>query len=143
MRVGSTPHRSVQVPGFDDLCRLTPVRRLYPLPVRRASVLPPASSRPPVARAALAVQLALPLAGCAEDFHLLESAPCRAHKKKARFRGPLRIARNRGSCSASFRTAPALGSGAIPNQCRQVIGSSFWNRYLFRGGRYISIPPMP
>src|SRR5207237_4628732 len=82
MPVGSTPHRSVQVPGFDDLGHLTPVRRLYPLPVRQASALPPASFRRPVARNALAVQLALPLAGYAEDFHLQESAPCRAHQAR-------------------------------------------------------------
>lgn len=53
--------------------------RLYPLPVRRASALPPASFRPPVAREALAVQLAFPRVGYAEDSHLQESAPCRAH----------------------------------------------------------------
>ena len=57
--------------------------RLYPLPVRRASALPPASFRPPVARGALAVQLTLPRVGCVEDFHLQESAPCRAHRKPA------------------------------------------------------------
>jgi hypothetical protein len=74
----------VQVPGFNDLCRLTPMRRLYPLPVRQASALPPASFRPPVTRSALAVQLTLPLAGYVEDFHLQESAPCRAHKEIGR-----------------------------------------------------------
>src|SRR6267378_2184670 len=58
--------------------------RLYPLPVRRASALPPASFRPPVTRAALAVQLAFPRVGYAEDFHLPVSAPCRAHKRKGR-----------------------------------------------------------
>jgi hypothetical protein len=30
----------------------------------------------------LAVRLTLPLAGCVEDFHLLVSAPCRAHQEK-------------------------------------------------------------
>ena len=57
--------------------------RLYPLPVRRASALPPASFRPPVTRGALAVQLTLPRVGCVEDLHLRVSAPCRAHEKKA------------------------------------------------------------
>jgi hypothetical protein len=28
MPVGYTSQRSVQVPGFDDICRLTPLRRL-------------------------------------------------------------------------------------------------------------------
>src|SRR5262249_3572873 len=81
-RVGSTAPRSVHVSGFASLCLLTPRCRLYPLPVRRASALPPASFRPPVARVALAVQLAFPRVGYAEDFHLQESAPCRAHKEK-------------------------------------------------------------
>ena len=56
----------------------------YPLPVRQAGVLPSASSRFAVTHDTLAVQLALPLAGRAEDFHLQVSAPCRAHIKKAR-----------------------------------------------------------
>ena len=38
VRDGSTSCRSVQVPGFDGMGRLTPPRRLYPLPVRQASV---------------------------------------------------------------------------------------------------------
>jgi len=58
------------------------MRRLYPLPVCQRSALPPASSGPPVTQGALAVQLALPLAGRAEDFHLQERAPCRAHKRE-------------------------------------------------------------
>src|SRR5688572_1869041 len=81
MPVGFTPRRSVQASGFDDLCRLTPTRRLNPLPVRQASVLPTASSGLSVARETLAAQLTLPLAGCVEDFHLQVSAPCRAHKE--------------------------------------------------------------
>ena len=43
---------------------LTPLRRLYPLPVRRASLLPTASSRFHLAMDTLAVQLTLPPAGC-------------------------------------------------------------------------------
>src|ERR1700731_1986683 len=82
MPVGSTPHRSVQVPGFDDHRHLTPMRRLYPLPVRQASALPTASSRPHLAAGAVAAQLTLPLAGCVEDLRLQVSAPCRAHNKK-------------------------------------------------------------
>jgi len=47
MRVGSTSPRSVHVSGFASFRLLTPRCRLYPLPVRRASALPPASFRPP------------------------------------------------------------------------------------------------
>jgi hypothetical protein len=54
----------------------------YPLPVRQVSALPSASSRFAVAHDTLAVWLTLPLAGRVEDFHLLVSAPCRAHIKK-------------------------------------------------------------
>ena len=92
----------MQVPGFDDLCHLTPMRRLYPLPVRQASALPPASFSPPVARETLAVQLTLPLAGCVKDFHLQESAPCRAHKKK-----PLLVSQQ----GFSFRSLAVTYSG--------------------------------
>src|ERR1022692_1803430 len=84
MPVGSTSRRSVQVLGFASLRPLTPPCRLYPLPVRQASALPPASSRFRLATDTLAVRLTLPLAGCVEDFHLQVSAPCRAHTKKAR-----------------------------------------------------------
>lgn len=54
MRVGSTSPRSVHVLGFASLCLLTPRCRLYPLPVRRASALLPASFRLPVARETVA-----------------------------------------------------------------------------------------
>jgi hypothetical protein len=80
MRVGSTSLRSGHVPGFTDLCLLTPQRRLYPLPVRRASALPAASFRRSVTQDALAVPLTVPRVGPVEDFHLQEGAPCRAHK---------------------------------------------------------------
>jgi hypothetical protein len=82
MPVGSTSRRSVQVLGFASIGPLTPPCRLYPLPVRQASVLPTASSRFRLATDTLAVQLTLPLAGCVEDFHLQVSAPCRAHQEK-------------------------------------------------------------
>ena len=82
MPVGFTSQRSVQVSGFADIGLLTPLRRLYPLPVRQASALPSASSRFAVARDTLAVQLTLLLAECVEDFHLQVRAPCRAHQKK-------------------------------------------------------------
>ena len=82
MPVGSTSQRSVQVSGFTFICLLTPLRRLYPLPVRQASALPRASFGFAVARDTLAVRLTLPLAGCVEDFHLQVRAPCRAHKAK-------------------------------------------------------------
>ncbi|PJX12545.1 hypothetical protein CWI66_17140 [Halomonas sp. 141] len=41
----------------------------YPLPVRQASVLPSTSFRFHLTVDTLAVRLALPLAGCAGDFH--------------------------------------------------------------------------
>jgi len=87
MPVGFTSQRSVQVSGFADIGLLTPLRRLYPLPVRQASALPSASSRFAVARDTLAVQLTLLLAECVEDFHLQVRAPCRAHQKKRRIVG--------------------------------------------------------
>jgi len=113
MPVGYTPHRSVQVPGFDDLCHLTPMRRLYPLPVRQASALPTASSRPHLAAGTVAAQLTLPLAGCVEDFHLQESAPCRAHRDTGRLPGsrpdqshdhtPVLLLGNLNRCVATVR----------------------------------------
>src|ERR1017187_4726718 len=84
MPVGSTSQRSVQELGFASIGLLTPLRRLYPLPVRQASVLPAASSGFHLAMDTLAVRLTLPLAGCVEDFHLQVSAPCRAHHKTSR-----------------------------------------------------------
>jgi hypothetical protein len=84
MPVGSTSRRSVQELGFASTGPLTPPCRLYPLPVRQASVLPPASSRFHLAMDTLAVQLTLPLAGRVEDFHLQVSAPCRAHQREGR-----------------------------------------------------------
>src|SRR5262249_6251190 len=83
MPVGSTSQRSVQESGFASIGLLTPLLRLYPLPVRQASVLPSASFRFRLAADTLAVRLTLPLAGCVEDFHLRVSAPCRAHQKEA------------------------------------------------------------
>ncbi len=82
MSVGSTTRRSVQVSGFTASRLLTPPRCLYPLRVPRTSVLPSASSRSPVARGTLAVQLTLPLFGCVKDFHLQVSAPCQAHARR-------------------------------------------------------------
>jgi hypothetical protein len=61
MPVGYTSQRSVQESGFASIGLLTPLRRLYPLPVRQASVLPSASSRFRLAVDTLAVQLTLPL----------------------------------------------------------------------------------
>jgi hypothetical protein len=63
MPVGSTSQRSVQESGFASIGLLTPLRRLYPLPVRRASALPTASFRFHLAMDTLAVQLTLPPAG--------------------------------------------------------------------------------
>jgi len=72
MPVGSTSQRSVQESGFASIGLLTPLRRLYPLPVRQASILPTASFRFHLAMDTLAVQLTLPLAGCVEDFHAIQ-----------------------------------------------------------------------
>jgi hypothetical protein len=54
MRVGSTTPCSVHVSGFASVCLLTPRCCLYPLPVRRASALLPASFRLPVTRETVA-----------------------------------------------------------------------------------------
>ena len=68
-------HRAVLQPdatpfcAVDDIGRLTPLHRLYPLPVRQASALPSASFRFRIAPDTLAVRLTLPPAGCVRDFH--------------------------------------------------------------------------
>src|SRR6516162_1953662 len=80
MPVGSTSQCSVQESGFTEIGLLTPLRRLYPLPVRQASALPSASSRFHLTMDTVAVQLTLPLAGCVEDSRLQVNAPCRAHQ---------------------------------------------------------------
>ena len=72
----------MQVSGFADIGLLTPLRRLYPPPVRQASALPSASFRFAVARDTLAVRLTLPLAGRVEDFHLQVRAPLPGGPKK-------------------------------------------------------------
>jgi hypothetical protein len=82
MSVGSTTRRPVQVSGFAFNRMLTPPHCLYPLRVPRTSALPSASFRSPVTRGTLAVQLALPLVGCAKDSHLQVSAPCQAHDRR-------------------------------------------------------------
>ena len=69
--------------GLASIGLLTPLRRLYLLPVRQASVLPTASSGFGLANDTLAVQLTLPLAGRVEHFHLQVSAPCQAHQRNA------------------------------------------------------------
>lgn len=51
----------------------------YAVSVRRASVLPAASSGFHLAVDTLAVQLTIPPAGFVRDFHPQVSAPCRAH----------------------------------------------------------------
>src|SRR3989441_4874128 len=55
----------------------------YAISVRRASALPAASFRSPLAMDPLAVRLTIPPVGFVGDFHSLVSAPCRAHKQKA------------------------------------------------------------
>src|SRR6266496_3557643 len=113
MPVGSTSQRSVQELGFASIGLLTPLRRLYPLPVRQASVLPSASSRFRLATDTLAVRLTLPLAGCVEDFHLQVNAPCRAQQKK---RGA-----PTGGCAFVFQ--PACGRlGFRPTAARLRVG---------------------
>ncbi len=110
MPVGSTSQRSVQVSGFTDICLFTPLRRLYPLPVRQASALPTASSRFAVTRDTLAVRLTLLLAECVEDFHLQVRAPCRAHKQK----GPSACAKRALRCCGSLCRVGTARCRAIP-----------------------------
>src|SRR5262249_31158890 len=68
MPVGFTSQCSVQVSGFASSGLLTPLRRLYPLPVRRARVLPTASFRFHLTVDTLAVQLTTSLCGVCEGF---------------------------------------------------------------------------
>src|SRR5260221_6454098 len=56
----------------------------YAISVRRASALPAASFRFHLTMDTLAVQLTIPPVGSIGDFHSPVSAPCRAHKTKAR-----------------------------------------------------------
>ena len=72
----------------DFPCRYRTLKRLafssspdasYAVSVRRASVLPAASSGFHLAMDTLAVQLTIPPAGFVRDFHPQVSAPCRAH----------------------------------------------------------------
>ena len=73
----------MQVSGFTDIGLLTPLLRLYPLPVRQTSTLPAASFRFRLATDTLAVQLTLPLAGRVEDFHLQVIFPATTAGKTA------------------------------------------------------------
>jgi len=123
MPVGSTSQRSVQVSGFADICLLTPLRRLYPLPVRQASALPTASSRFAVARDTLAVRLTLLLAECVEDFHLQVRAPCRAHKEKPRDAGGVLSKMRRGL----VRFAPSRETESSEADAKQREGGGFGN----------------
>ena len=118
MPVGSTPHRSVQVSGFDDIGRLTPMRRLYPLPVRQASALPSASFRFAVARDTLAVRLTLPLAGRVGDFHPQVCAPCRAHRTKSPLHAGLLLA------AALSRYASQRSLSENSSSCRMPLASA-------------------
>ena len=86
----------MQVLGFNDLCRLTPLRRLYPLPVRQASIFASGFLQIRSHPRHPCLWLTLPLAGCVEDLHLqvtsvattaklvalARNAPCLAHQKK-------------------------------------------------------------
>src|SRR5262249_51631098 len=84
MPVGSTSQCSVQESGFASIGLLTPLLRLYPLPVRQASVLPSASFRFRLAADTLAVRLTLPLAVCRGLSPPSECALPGAPKKKDR-----------------------------------------------------------
>ena len=69
--------------GLDVNCLLIPTCvASYAIPVRRSSVLPAASFGFHLAVDTLAVRLAVPLTGPAEDFNPQVCAPCRAHKIK-------------------------------------------------------------
>jgi hypothetical protein len=83
MRVGSTLRQSVHVCDFADFCRSS----------RRLASSASCSSRQRFASSFLqfpsppghpCLWLTLPRVGRVEDFHLQVSAPCRAHKRKAR-----------------------------------------------------------
>jgi hypothetical protein len=123
MPVGSTSQRSVQESGFTEICLLTQLRRLYPLPVRQASALLTASSRFHLTMDTLAVQLTLPLAGCVEDFHLQVSAPCRAHKNKSGAQQAVTkraIEVDEKRCSGWPDIAFCFGGGCFPSKIRLV-----------------------
>src|ERR1017187_7942449 len=114
MPVGSTSRRSVQELGFASMGLLTPPCRLYPLPVRQASVLPTASSRFRLATDTFAVRLTLPLAGCVEDFHLQVSAPCRAHQEKGvRKTAPLILLSNSEELEVDLRAEQNVGGVSV------------------------------
>ena len=66
---------------FSPIC-LTMLRRCASCSSRQR--LPPASFRPPVTRRTFAVRLTLTRFGYVEDYHLQESAPGPAHKKRPR-----------------------------------------------------------
>jgi len=84
----------------------------YAVSVRRASVLPAASSEFHLAMDTLAVQLTIPPAGVVRDFHPQVNAPCRAHNRKADQPHSGRL-----FCSwRRFRSAYCSGS-AIDNRC--------------------------
>ena len=57
--------------------------------VRQVSALLSVPSGLPLTGDALSVQLVVPLTGSTEDFHLQDTAPCRAHNKKRGPEGPL------------------------------------------------------
>ena len=84
----------------------------YPLPVRRASALPsgflPIRGRP----RHRCLQLTLPRVGCVEDFHLLVSAPCRAHQKQR--------ARDAGPFFASVGLATGVAPTCQPGKAEQT-----------------------
>src|SRR5437660_12871114 len=113
MSAGYTTQRSVQVSGFANIGLLTPLRRLYPISVRRTSALPAASFRFAVTHDTLAVRLALPLAGYAEDFHLQVNAPCRAQQQEEGrpWRPSVRIATIGGSGGNCHGHRPRVGAG--------------------------------
>ena len=84
MTVAFTPTCSVSVSGFSDNGRLTPrVHLMRFLFVSLASVLPAASFGFHLAMDTLAVRLAVPLTGSAEDFHLQGVRPVPGAQKKA------------------------------------------------------------
>ena len=77
----STSKLSVQVLDFEDIRLLIhSFAASYAVSVRRASVLPAASSGFHLTVDTLAVRLTIPPAEFVEDFHLQVSAPCRAHQ---------------------------------------------------------------
>ncbi len=111
----SFPYRYRTLKGFAFSSSL---HASYAISVRRASVLPAASSRFHLAMDTLAVRLTIPPVGFVGDFHSLVRAPCRAHKGES---GQLTLA------------AFVFGDGAGNSRRRWVKVRCLTNRWYIGG----------